>query len=74
MGIFDLLSNGSGGGRKNGIQAAFIGIRGLAFSFFSRPTIFGEWNVSWKLVPSIVLWARSETVGSAGTIDAGLRT
>jgi hypothetical protein len=27
MGIFDLLSNGSSCGRKNGIQAPFIGIR-----------------------------------------------
>ena len=29
MGIFDLLSNGSGCGRKNGIQTTFIGIRGI---------------------------------------------
>jgi hypothetical protein len=40
MGIFDLLSNGSGGGRKNGIQTAFIGIRGLRLFWFFQTNNF----------------------------------
>jgi hypothetical protein len=40
MGIFDLLSNGSGGGRKNGIQTTFIGKRGLRLFWFFQANNF----------------------------------
>jgi hypothetical protein len=40
MGVFNLLPNGSGGGRKNRIQTAFIGIRGLRLFWFFQANNF----------------------------------